>query len=179
MVEKNNWKMGQPRCCAASSGFHIPPHRTYFCVDLYFENWTVFIHSPVFCFPAKTPCNTFSYCQRCWFFMMCVSVCSVVPRLIHLRQRCPNMWHSFNFTKRQATVPHTTLCLIFYMSWWENLFQVNFELAAKRRELWFFLFFTEQSQELCRECCVWVSSCYVTPCCQSLCQLHRIVLLIQ
>lgn len=141
MVGKNNWTMGQSRRCTASSGFHIPPCQTYFCPDLYFENWTVFIHSPVFCFPAKAPCNTCSYCQRCWFFMMCVSVCLVVPRLIHLRQRCPNMWRSFNFTKIQATVPHTILCLIIYMTRWENLFEVDFELAVERRELWFFSVF--------------------------------------
>lgn len=113
MVEKKNWKTGQSGCCTASSGFRIPPRHTYFCPDLYVENWTVFIHSPVFCFPAKTACNTLRCCQRCWFFMMCVSVCLVVPRLIHLRQRCPNMLHSFNFTKIQAAVPHTILCLIF------------------------------------------------------------------
>lgn len=65
--------MGQSGCCTASSAFCILP--CHISANLYFENRTVLIQSPVFCFLPETDCNIFSYCQCCGACFFCLFVC--------------------------------------------------------------------------------------------------------
>lgn len=143
MVETNSGRMGQCRCRTAPWAV-THPSNNLLPRPLFGEPDGIY-SLPSLLFPCQDSLQYWHCCQRCWVFMMSVSVCLLVPRRIHLGQKCPNMWRSFNFTKIQAAGPRTISCLSFL--WVDGKTCSKCVLSLQWRE-WYCLVFTEQSQEL-------------------------------